>query len=223
MVLLRRLQSWFAQSDGVTQRDECITRDENRSICPSQLFLLLRKCLVGWARGMGRKHHMRNVAVIYVEGTRNTIWSEKMRHQAACWMVHVCWELPTKRKTVAYKKPATPPKLKISSASFGQHDVVVSWLVVTYGLVRTFRHIPSKVVKSVKFKKAIGHPKVTSPRISDRAGSHGLILRLKSQAVRVDLICMKCMGWQYKITIIHSTKGGFQNVYIRSDSEVLGG
>jgi hypothetical protein len=92
---------------------------------------------------------------------------------------------------LSLKDGATPRFHKPRPIPFARKPKVEAELdrLEAAGIVKRVTHSEwaSPIVTPVKKN---GDLRVSSPRISDRAGSHGLMLRLKSQAVRVDYICM---------------------------------
>ena len=72
-----------------------------------------------------------------------------MRRDKTSRMINVCGGFSAKRDTFTHKEPASPLETKVSSTGRMKLDVVVSGLIVTHCLIKSFINILRQMLNAI--------------------------------------------------------------------------
>ena len=83
-----------------------------------------------------------------------------MRRDKTRRMINVRGGFPTERNTLTHKVPASPLETKVSPTGRVKLDVVVSRLIITYCLVKSFINIPRQMLNAIRGKWTVFDPEI---------------------------------------------------------------
>lgn len=78
-----------------------------------------------------------------------------MRRDKTSRMINVCGGFPAERNTLASKIPASPLETKASPTGKVKLDVVVSRLIITYCVIKSFINMLKQMLNAIQGKRTV--------------------------------------------------------------------